>query len=149
MPNQYFGLSTDEKPLDVVRGSIYMEIDTCNFYYFNGYTWEEMPCHWDGTANVSGDFSTATVTSINNTSATISCIIPYASDDPEESALRGDMHFDIGTMTTSALLYKGKCIMYMPSDGHTITISGNIEDDGDGYYIITGDCTITISYTVE
>lgn len=44
MPNQYFGLSTDEKPLDVERGSIYMEIDTCNFYYFNGYIWEQMPC---------------------------------------------------------------------------------------------------------
>lgn len=44
MPNQYFGLSTDEKPLDVVRGSIYMEIDTCSFYYFNGYIWEQMPC---------------------------------------------------------------------------------------------------------
>lgn len=43
MPNQYYGVSTDGKPLDVPVNSIYFEIDTCKFYYFDGLSWNEMP----------------------------------------------------------------------------------------------------------
>lgn len=93
----------------------------------------------------SSDFSTATVTSINNTAMDARCVIPYAFDDLEEGWANGEQFFEIGTMTTTAILYKGMCAIYLPSEGNTIAISGNIEDDGDDYYIITGDCTITIS----
>ena len=104
-----------------------------------------------GDGGGSSDLTTATVTSINNTGATLKCTMPYvydASDDEDEEAWSGsggDVYFKIGTMTTTAILYKGKCLIYLLSEGNTIAISGNIEDDGGGYYIITGDCTITIS----
>lgn len=94
-----------------------------------------------------GDFSTATVTSINNTALNMSCLIPYVIDDPEEgfALSNGEVYFESGTMTTTAILYKGMCTIYLPSEGKTIAISGNIESDGDVNYTITGDCTITIS----
>lgn len=95
----------------------------------------------------SSDFSTATVTSINNTAEYIRCIIPCTIDYPEEGyySSNGEAFFEVGTMTTTAILYKGVCNIYLPTAGRPVAISGDIEDDGDNYYIITGDCTITIS----
>lgn len=40
----YRGLSTDIKPTDelVAVNSIYLELDTGNFYYFDGTTWNKI-----------------------------------------------------------------------------------------------------------
>lgn len=38
----YRGLSTDIKPTDVDVNSIYLELDTGNFYYFDGTTWNKI-----------------------------------------------------------------------------------------------------------
>jgi len=37
-PMLSFGLSTDEKPLDVLNGSMFVEMDTSKYYFFSGET---------------------------------------------------------------------------------------------------------------
>ena len=39
-PMLLFGLSTDEKPLDVLNGSMFVEMDTSKYYFFSGETKE-------------------------------------------------------------------------------------------------------------
>ena len=38
----YKGLSTDAKPTDCKVNSIFLELDTGNFYYFTGETWAKI-----------------------------------------------------------------------------------------------------------
>ena len=40
-PN-YTGLSTDSKPTDAEKNSIFLELDTGNFYYFDGSDWQKL-----------------------------------------------------------------------------------------------------------
>ena len=39
---EYKGLSTDDKPTDCGTNSIFLELDTGNFYYFDGETWAKI-----------------------------------------------------------------------------------------------------------
>lgn len=41
---EYRGVSTDEKPSGVPLYSIYFEMDTNTFYYYDGTQWVEIPC---------------------------------------------------------------------------------------------------------
>ena len=41
---QYLGLSTETKPNDAPKNSIYLELDTGRFYYYDGNSWELMDC---------------------------------------------------------------------------------------------------------
>ena len=100
--------------------------------------------------NISGDssdFSTATVTVINNYTATFKWCLPNAVADAEEGyySSQGDAYIETGTNTFDVILFKGYSSLYAPVEVRTISISGDIEEDGHPYYIITGDCTITIS----
>lgn len=36
------GLSTDSKPTDAVVNTIFLELDTGKFYYFDGTDWQEV-----------------------------------------------------------------------------------------------------------
>lgn len=36
---EYKGLSTDQKPLGCAINSLFLELDTGDFYYFTGATW--------------------------------------------------------------------------------------------------------------
>lgn len=36
------GLSTDTKPTDVGVNSLFLELDTCEAYYFDGNTWQKI-----------------------------------------------------------------------------------------------------------
>lgn len=38
--NEYKGLSTDEKPTDCAVNSMFLELDTGTFYYFDGEEWQ-------------------------------------------------------------------------------------------------------------
>ena len=38
----YKGLSTDTKPTDCAVNSLFFELDTGDFYYFTGTTWEKV-----------------------------------------------------------------------------------------------------------
>lgn len=37
--HEFKGLSTDIKPLDCATNSLFLELDTGDFYYFDGTTW--------------------------------------------------------------------------------------------------------------
>ena len=39
---EFKGLHTDSKPLDVAVNSLFLELDTGDFYYFNGTTWAKV-----------------------------------------------------------------------------------------------------------
>lgn len=39
---EYKGLSTDEKPTDCAANSLFLELDTGKFYYFDGEDWNEL-----------------------------------------------------------------------------------------------------------
>ena len=36
------GLSTDQKPATAEVNTIFLELDTGNFYFFNGTTWQKL-----------------------------------------------------------------------------------------------------------
>ena len=86
----------------------------------------------------SSDFSTAQVT-INATDAIFYGANYFAEDDYVMSSGRleqGD---------NQVILYNGSALLAHATFSSILdlTISGNIEDAGDGFYIVTGDCTIT------
>lgn len=39
---EYKGLSTDPKPTDCAENSLFLELDTGDFYYFTGDSWEKL-----------------------------------------------------------------------------------------------------------
>ena len=39
---QYMGLSTADKPTDCEENALFLELDTGDFYYFNGSAWEKV-----------------------------------------------------------------------------------------------------------
>ena len=38
----YLGLSTDQKPATAELNTIFLELDTGNFYFFNGINWQKL-----------------------------------------------------------------------------------------------------------
>ena len=40
--HEYKGLSTDDKPTSCAVNSIFFELDTGNFYYFDGEEWQKI-----------------------------------------------------------------------------------------------------------
>ncbi len=40
--HEFKGLSTDTKPSRCAVNSLFLELDTGDFYYFNGTTWEKV-----------------------------------------------------------------------------------------------------------
>lgn len=96
------------------------------------------------------DFSTATVTIINhsNTPFIMNCAVLLDYEDEEESIHSSNYSTytdPYDTTTESVILYKGKALANPQTVGYPIAVTGGIVDDGMGAYIITGDCTITIS----
>ena len=41
-PCQYCGLSEDNKPAEAPVNSLFLELDTCDFYYFDGTQWAKV-----------------------------------------------------------------------------------------------------------
>ena len=39
---EFKGLSTDQKPLNCGANSLFLELDTGDFYYFDGTTWHKV-----------------------------------------------------------------------------------------------------------
>ena len=87
----------------------------------------------------SSDFSTATVTVINNTQAELYFLGSYLKSD--RSAYISEA--SIGTSNATILLYKNKAETFLDAEA-TITVSGDVAIDED-LLIVTGDCTITVS----
>lgn len=62
--NQYAGVSTDEKPASAPTYSVFLELDTGKFYYYDGTEWKEVPCCGDAEGG-GGSIATAKVTLID------------------------------------------------------------------------------------
>lgn len=101
-----------------------------------------------GIANAGGgssDFSTAVLTVNGSFTQSDSFIAPLVAKDPNNEDIAFPQ-IESGNSTNTVILYKGRSVlMFMGSRSRTITVSGNIETVATGVYIITGDCTITIS----
>lgn len=89
----------------------------------------------------SSDFSTAEVTIIWS-NPDIEEVVWNNCPAILEDLVRGVMYAETSPATIIVPLYQNKCYWDQSTSG--LTLSGNIEDVGDGM-IITGDCTITIS----
>lgn len=99
----------------------------------------------EGGGGGSSDFSTAILTVNGNFKQSDLFIAPLIDKDPNNEDIAFPM-IQSGNSTNTVILYKGRSsLLFMGSQSRTITVSGNIEDVGSGAYIITGDCTITIS----
>lgn len=90
------------------------------------------------TVNVSGgssDFSTATVT------ATYGHTIngAFYTNFPPEAPFEGGTVYQ-NSMSDTLVLYKGSALIII--NDPVQSISGNIQDMGEGGYLVTGDCTI-------
>lgn len=91
------------------------------------------------------DFSTATLTVNGNFTQSDLFMVPVIEKDPNNEDIAFPQ-LQSGNNTYTVILYKGRStLMFTGSQSHTITVSGNIETAATGVYIITGDCTITIS----
>lgn len=100
-----------------------------------------------GGGGGSSDFSTASVTVVNNTEGTVMLYIPFYFDG-EDSGTNAEFGVNGGeTSVASAIMYKGTSFASLYTDD-TVTASGDIEAHSEGenyYFMITGDGTITIS----
>lgn len=98
-----------------------------------------------GGGGGSSDFSTATLTVNGNFTQSDLFMVPVIEKDPNNEDIAFPQ-LQSGNNTYTVILYKGRStLMFTGSQSHTITVSGNIETAATGVYIITGDCTITIS----
>lgn len=98
-----------------------------------------------------GDLSTATMTIVNNRSDDLD-MVPlsgsFALTDGEESASFYEISVTKGTpVEASVILYKGKGAMFLDVNPSTInvTLDGDITSIGEGVYLVTGDCTLTVA----
>ena len=95
-----------------------------------------------------GDLTTATVTFINNSGISFpinGCFaIETGGDEPYVSSSFEYLVKDVEESTATIIIFKGEADLYAVGD-YSISTSGDIEDVGDGYYVVTGDCTITFS----
>lgn len=100
-----------------------------------------------GIANAGGgssDFSIAEVTVSVGDSPNVALTCAIA--DNYESEYYSNYNINIHNDTVvNVILYKGSAVAEITSAIGTITTSGSITELGEGAYVITGDCTITIS----
>lgn len=108
-----------------------------------------------------GDFTTAKMTFINNSSSAITDFVyahtteeyntdPYTPDGHYPLMLTGPNGSVLGAGTTEVydvVLYKGKSLLGFPYTSPQIALSGSIELSpiSSRYYVISGDCTVTFS----
>ena len=88
----------------------------------------------------SSDFSTATITVVGDLNAPIPFVMTTEMCSPFDNLVSMKQTIPSGVQVP---LYKGTLITEIVGDG--ISVSGNIEELGDSVYLITGDCTITVS----
>lgn len=102
------------------------------------------------TVNVEGgggssDFSTAEVTLINGGSAMGIGLYLCVVDDVNNCTATTARLIDGTSKTFNAILYNGEAYASLYDSTSVDSYDGNIETSGKNGYVITGDCTITIS----
>ena len=105
----------------------------------------------DAEGGGGGDLSTATMTIVNNRSDDLDMVSlsgSFALTNGEESASFYEISVTKGTpVEASVILYKGKGAMFLDVNPSTInvTLDGDITSIGEGVYLVTGDCTLTVA----
>lgn len=104
----------------------------------------------EGVTNYSGgggssDFSTAEVTLINGGSAMGIGLYLCVVDDVNNCTATTARLIDGTSKTFNAILYNGEAYASLYDSTSVDSYDGNIETSGKNGYVITGDCTITIS----
>lgn len=151
--NQYAGVSTDEKPANAPTYSVYLELDTGKFYYYDGTEWKEVPCCGSGGGgggDGGGDYKTANVTIIGDNNGEAWQFSIHASQDKGLYLCAFDINgnfstnlYTIGAPITAKVVYTGESALVIP-DNNFVSATGNAVYDSDTKRItITGDCTIT------
>ena len=96
-----------------------------------------------------GDLSTATLTIVNNMSESEAIFKgSFAFGDGEESASYYEDYASPGTQKdASVILYKGYGVIRLDQNPSTVnvTLDGDITTTGEGMYMVTGDCTLTVA----
>lgn len=123
-----------------------LEITENGVYNVKGYVYADVNVEGGGG---SSDFSTAKVTVVNN-AQTLDIYMPYAYYDEyqgEVTSFASSMWnvYSSTTDTKDAILYNGSCEAdFTGASSATISIEGDATES-DGYVLITGDCTITLT----
>ena len=99
----------------------------------------------EGSGGGSSDFSTATVTVVNNSGMPVAFVSPLIKEDEGEEIFDTSAPIFNGELTLGIVLYKGTSAedIYIDSQSDNITVTGNATYE-DQSLVITGDCTITI-----
>lgn len=91
----------------------------------------------------SGDFTSATLL-YSSEQQSVSVTIKAPVYDEDSGATVSESYYaGYEQKSLDLVLYKGKAYIFV--DGEISTISGDIELDEDGYYFVTGDCSIVFS----
>ena len=93
----------------------------------------------------SSDFSTAEVTLTWENANPF--VFPFTYDEEGFNALILDTFAGDGSVTITVPLYKGSCLIPLGQD-NDCAVTGDAEVDS-GNVMITGDCSVTISATIE
>lgn len=149
--NQYAGVSTDEKPANAPTYSVYLELDTGKFYYYDGTEWKEVPCCGDGGGSGGGG-EIAQVTFLNSSTdgADYSVLFTFTQQIFSVSA---------DPVVVNIPLYDGTYYLWFNlidaevdtyDDPTAIAVTGDIIWDSENQcFYISGDGTITIKPHVE
>ena len=100
-----------------------------------------------GGGGGSSDFSTAELTFVLASGKTAQFTCPTYQIEGDRGMALGNNGARIGNVNFSVILCKGNAMLELTqyTSDSNISTSGDIEDIGNDTYIITGDCTITIS----
>lgn len=134
LPFSELKATLDDTPIEPT-----LEITENGVYNVKGYVYADVNVEGGGG---SSDFSTAKLTLVGRPIDPI--YVPIAVEMPrlEEDPLDTTYPHLVGEGGTfDVVLYKGHAVMYTTQ---TITISGDIENLVPNYYVISGDCTVTV-----
>lgn len=109
----------------------------------NGYS--KVNVNVEGGGGGESDFSTAEVTLINGGSAMGIGLYLCVVDDVNNCTATTARLIDGTSKTFNAILYNGEAYASLYDSTSVDSYDGNIETSGKNGYVITGDCTITIS----
>lgn len=73
-----------------------------------------------------------------------SCPVVY-NGEPAPAIMSGITVPGASTVTVTVPLFKGSCVWLTDNWAESYTVSGNIEDNEEGYIMITGDGTVTLT----